>query len=313
MIPDAAPLGPPARPGLVGRVVLWCILAAVRASLVLSPRPAALLVRKIFAAGGRRTAAGLARHAPTGVASILDERYGEDADMQLDVHRPDSAVGPLPLVVWIHGGGFVGGAKHELADYLRLVASHGYVVAAPGYSLAPEQRYPTPPRQVMEALTYLQANAGRLGIDPEHIALAGCQGFVERKPLGVVLHLLRGLARARLHGLGRHHAQAADNRENGGLKLPPNYRRSEAMLKKAQTFLPGFKSQGGVQWMGFRPSLPDSLPAIGRARATGRVVYAFGHGHLGLTQSAGTARLVADLITGQRPAIDISSFSPQRF
>ena len=101
--------------------------------------------------------------------------------------------------------------------------------------------------------------------------------------------------------------------ELGGLKLPPNYRRSEAMLKKAQTFLPGFRSEGGVQWMGFRPSLPDSLPAIGRARATGRVVYAFGHGHLGLTQSAGTARLVADLITGQRPAIDISSFSPQRF
>ncbi|WVT76174.1 FAD-binding oxidoreductase (plasmid) [Sinorhizobium chiapasense] len=101
--------------------------------------------------------------------------------------------------------------------------------------------------------------------------------------------------------------------ELGGLMLPPNYRRSEAMLKKAETFLPGFKSDGGVQWMGFRPSLPDSLPAIGRARATGRVVYAFGHGHLGLTQSAGTARLVADLLTGQRPAIDIQSFSPQRF
>ncbi|NRQ17839.1 NAD(P)/FAD-dependent oxidoreductase [Ensifer sesbaniae] len=101
--------------------------------------------------------------------------------------------------------------------------------------------------------------------------------------------------------------------ELGGLKLPPNYRRSQAMLKKAETFLPGFKSEGGVQWMGFRPSLPDSLPAIGRSRATGRVVYAFGHGHLGLTQSAGTARLVADLLTGQRPAIDIQSFSPQRF
>jgi acetyl esterase/lipase len=154
-------------------VVLWCVLAAVRASLLFGPRPAALLVRKVFAAGGRRTAAGLARHAPAGVASILDERYGGDADMLLDVHRPESAAGPLPLVVWIHGGGFVGGAKHELADYLRLVASHGYVVAAPDYSLAPEHRYPTPPRQVMEALAHLQANAGRLGIQPERIALAG--------------------------------------------------------------------------------------------------------------------------------------------
>ncbi|WP_312364957.1 FAD-binding oxidoreductase [Ensifer sp.] len=101
--------------------------------------------------------------------------------------------------------------------------------------------------------------------------------------------------------------------ELGGLSLPPNYRRSEAMLQKARTFLPGLKPEGGVQWMGFRPSLPDSLPAIGHARATSRVVYAFGHGHLGLTQSAGTARLVADLLTSQTPAIDITPFSPQRF
>ncbi|WP_313195737.1 FAD-dependent oxidoreductase [Shinella zoogloeoides] len=101
--------------------------------------------------------------------------------------------------------------------------------------------------------------------------------------------------------------------ELGGLKLPPNFRRSEAMLERARAFLPGLKSEGGVQWMGFRPSLPDSLPAIGRARATPRVVYAFGHGHLGLTQSAGTARLVAELLTDGRTAIDIAPFSPQRF
>lgn len=101
--------------------------------------------------------------------------------------------------------------------------------------------------------------------------------------------------------------------ELGGLEMPPNFRRSEAMLKKAQAFLPGLKPEGGVQWMGFRPSLPDSLPAIGRARATPRVIYAFGHGHLGLTQSAGTARLVADLLSGAPPAIDIASLSPQRF
>lgn len=101
--------------------------------------------------------------------------------------------------------------------------------------------------------------------------------------------------------------------ELGGLALPPNYKRSEAMLKKAKAFLPGLNPAGGVQWMGFRPSLPDSLPAIGRARATARVIYAFGHGHLGLTQSAGTARLVADLLTDQTPAINITPFSPQRF
>ncbi|WP_062115100.1 NAD(P)/FAD-dependent oxidoreductase [Aureimonas sp. AU40] len=101
--------------------------------------------------------------------------------------------------------------------------------------------------------------------------------------------------------------------ELGGLALPPNFARSEAMLTKARSFLPGLNAEGGQQWMGFRPSLPDSLPAIGRSRASARVTYAFGHGHLGLTQSAGTARIVADLVTGAAPAIDLTPFSPQRF
>lgn len=101
--------------------------------------------------------------------------------------------------------------------------------------------------------------------------------------------------------------------ELGGLDRPPDFRRSEAMLRKAKTFLPGLNTEGGQPWMGLRPSLPDSLPAIGQAASTRRVVYAFGHGHLGLTQSAGTARLVADLVTGAPPAIDLAPFSPQRF
>jgi D-amino-acid dehydrogenase len=101
--------------------------------------------------------------------------------------------------------------------------------------------------------------------------------------------------------------------ELGGLQLPPNFARADAMLKKAATFLPGLKTSGGKQWMGFRPSLPDSLPAIGRSRPSPHIVYAFGHGHLGLTQSAATGRLVAELVTGTAPSIDLTPFSPQCF
>jgi D-amino-acid dehydrogenase len=101
--------------------------------------------------------------------------------------------------------------------------------------------------------------------------------------------------------------------ELGGLDLPPNFKRSEAMLHKAKAFLPGLRTEGGVQWMGFRPSLPDSLPAIGPSRASRDIIHAFGHGHLGLTQSAGTARIVADLLTGAAPPIDLSPFNPHRF
>jgi D-amino-acid dehydrogenase len=67
-----------------------------------------------------------------------------------------------------------------------------------------------------------------------------------------------------------------------------------------------------MQWMGFRPALLDSVPTIGSSRASSRVIHASGHSHLGLTRSSGTARLVADLVMGMRPAIDLTPFSPQR-
>ena len=101
--------------------------------------------------------------------------------------------------------------------------------------------------------------------------------------------------------------------ELGGLHRPPNYARSRAMLDKARRFLPGLDASGGREWMGYRPSLPDSLPVIGRSRGSDNIFYAFGHGHLGLTQAAATGRLVHDLVTGARPAIDLQPFSPQRF
>lgn len=101
--------------------------------------------------------------------------------------------------------------------------------------------------------------------------------------------------------------------EFGGLNLAPNYTRSEAMLKKACAFLPGLKSEGGHQWMGFRPSMPDSLPVIGRASSGGNIYYGFGHGHLGLTQAAATGRIIRDMIEGETPTIDIEPFKPQRF
>ncbi len=101
--------------------------------------------------------------------------------------------------------------------------------------------------------------------------------------------------------------------ELGGLALPPNWKRSDAMLAKAREFLPGLRTDGGTRWMGFRPSMPDTLAVIGYCAAGKNIIHAFGHGHLGLTQSAATARLVAELAAGRAPAIDLAPFSPRRF
>jgi len=101
--------------------------------------------------------------------------------------------------------------------------------------------------------------------------------------------------------------------ELAGLHAPPDFRRSAALLAKASRFLPALRTEGGTPWMGFRPSLPDSLPAIGPARDDGRVLYAFGHGHLGLTQSAATAEIVEALVDGGVLPVDLRPFRPGRF
>jgi acetyl esterase len=173
MAAERTPFVHATRAGLRDRVLRRCLAVGVGASLLVSPRPAALLVRRVFASGGAKVAEALEKHAPTGVEAIRDERYGDEPDMLLDVFRPASASEPLPLVLWVHGGGWVGGAKEELSSYLALVASKGFVVAGPRYSLAPEHRYPTPLREIARALDHLQADAERYGIDPARIALAG--------------------------------------------------------------------------------------------------------------------------------------------
>ena len=69
----------------------------------------------------------------------------------------------------------------------------------------------------------------------------------------------------------------------------------------------------GTEWMGVRPTLPDYLPVIGRSRGVPNLFYAFGHQHLGLTLAAVTADLVAALVDGEQPAVDLAPFSLARF
>lgn len=90
----------------------------------------------------------------------------------------------------------------------------------------------------------------------------------------------------------------------------PNYQRAKAMRAKMRRYVPSLP-EGGREWMGRRPSTPDSLPVISRHPGDPRVVFAFGHGHLGLTLSAVTARLVAELLDGGAP--DIAAFDIRRF
>lgn len=101
--------------------------------------------------------------------------------------------------------------------------------------------------------------------------------------------------------------------EMAGLAAAPDYRRAKVTVRRAQTALPGLRCQDFTEWMGHRPALPDTVPVLSASARTRGVYYATGHGHLGLTYAATTARLMGDLITGAKPPVDLAPYRVDRF
>jgi D-amino-acid dehydrogenase len=101
--------------------------------------------------------------------------------------------------------------------------------------------------------------------------------------------------------------------EMAGLDAAPDYRRSKITVRRAQTALPNLRCEDFSEWMGHRPALPDTVPVISASAKTSGVFYATGHGHLGVTYAATTARLMSDLITGRTPPIDMRAYRIDRF
>lgn len=101
--------------------------------------------------------------------------------------------------------------------------------------------------------------------------------------------------------------------EMGGLDARPNYQRSKALLQLARRYIPDLRTEGGTEWMGHRPGTPNSVPVISASPNAANVHYAFGHGHLGLTMSVVTGRIIADMIAGRDPSVDMAPYRIDRY
>jgi acetyl esterase/lipase len=95
--------------------------------------------------------------------------------LSIDLYRPPRANPgqPFPCVILIHGGGWDGGDRAEIAHFNHWLASCGYVVAAIDYRLAPAHRWPAPRDDVLAALAFLRTHATSLGLDPARFVLCG--------------------------------------------------------------------------------------------------------------------------------------------
>jgi D-amino-acid dehydrogenase len=107
--------------------------------------------------------------------------------------------------------------------------------------------------------------------------------------------------------------RVAGTDELGGLKLPPNWERAESIRRNVRRWFPQLNDEGYSRWMGFRPSLPDSVPVIGPVPKVPNAWLAFGHGHLGLTMGARTGQLIADQVAGRASDIDLKPYRAGRF
>jgi len=105
--------------------------------------------------------------------------------------------------------------------------------------------------------------------------------------------------------------------ELAGLDAPPSWERAHVLLKHLRTMYPAlqesYPEQRLTRWMGHRPSMPDSLPVIGPSSRSPDVIYAFGHGHIGMASGPMTGKLVAQLVSGEKPEISLDPFRVTRF
>lgn len=119
-------------------------------------------------------------------------------------------------------------------------------------------------------------------------------------------------------------AHVAVSSMEGGLRIagteeigladdPPAWRRAEMLRGIARRMFPNAKLDLASRWMGPRPGTPDSLPLIGALPGQPRVFVAAGHGHLGLTGAPHTGQLIAALLCGEAPGIDLAPYEPGRF
>jgi D-amino-acid dehydrogenase len=107
--------------------------------------------------------------------------------------------------------------------------------------------------------------------------------------------------------------RSAGTAEFAGLDAPPNYARARIFARLTKRMLPALNTAETSEWMGVRPSFPDSLPCIGEVPGRAGLYAAFGHSHYGLGMAPATGRLIAELTTGATPNVDVAPYRVDRF
>ncbi|MGR8932748.1 MAG: alpha/beta hydrolase [Gammaproteobacteria bacterium] len=149
------------------------MLIVTAAAFKLSPWPSVAVFSYLFSKGDQASEAALEKHVPSGIVTRRTLAYGDGPDEVFDVNYPEGTLSPRPTIVWVHGGGWIGGSTGGIANYMKVLAGYGFTTVAIEYSTGYGATYPKPVAQVNAALGYLLRHAADLFIDPKAIVLAG--------------------------------------------------------------------------------------------------------------------------------------------
>ena len=156
---------------------------------------------------------------PPGVTEKCDIEYGRvgDRPLQLDLYSPAAAAGPVPGLIFIHGGGWQMGNRSDYKYYTVRFADHGYVAATVSYRFSQEAEFPAAVEDVKCAVRWMRANADEIGVDPDRIAVIGGSA-------GGYLALMAGYAPdvPELEGTGGHEGVSSAVRVVVDLYGPPD-------------------------------------------------------------------------------------------
>lgn len=233
--------------------------------------------------------------APVFARGLLLERHGHLID-------PLATVQAL-AAKFVAAGGVI--RKGRVADLDRTSTGETRVVLDGGETLRAD-------RIVLAAGAWSVRLAQKLGLrvplDTErgyHVTLKGLDGLLSRPVMQadkafIVTQMTMGL-------------RVAGTVEIAGVDAPPNYERAKLLVGHVQEMFRALPEAKPEYWMGYRPSVPDSVPVIDRMQTAPDVIVAFGHGHLGMTGAPATARIVRDLVLDRRTNQDIAPFRASRF
>ncbi|NWK73661.1 alpha/beta hydrolase [Acinetobacter sp. SwsAc6] len=156
-------------------MAILSILLMLQLSACQSTKSNGRVIAGVFNASTQIQKKFIDRHAPQHIKVYNNIPYMQTPELGLDLYHSAhvAQLAPRPVIVWIHGGGWISGDKEHARGYFKRLADAGYNVVSVQYQFAPEAIYPTQLHQINQAIAYIQKHATQYHLNAQQIFLAG--------------------------------------------------------------------------------------------------------------------------------------------